>query len=580
MHLRRVSIFLGILALGACGGGGGGSSSDYSMSSSSTAATTTSASGTNSSSSSSTSSSASSSTSSTSSSTPGDASDDTLSGFVVDGYIANALVFIDLNSDGAHDAAMEPSATSDATGAFAINLDADTAEALNAGATVIAVGGEDIATGNALATDTTFMVLGSEQREGLIISPLTTLAALLSQPAALPQTLGLADDNSLALASFDPVAKTEADDPTGKSALLLSTQATIIAHSLAQAIDGLDFKTVFVAMAKVLEDNSDTISSFGDTSFLKQTLDQLLVANTNLSWNAETQSDLVGVLSSFAQKMYAEADRKVLNAFFDYAYTTLAGELQDIVGGTASDSLVKAYLEDALAKVEAKHPNISFEDIEANFRAIDYAVAANGSSNYTVDGINASDEAFIIYARVGDVINFVAQSNGTFTAHPFRFSTVADDTSGSNALTETQGASYSNSTSTLTVTAATPTMVYPYCSVHSGMYAKGRIEIVADFTDFVDRTDGSGALRVEGTVSSGPYAGASGHTYDVYLTPDEALSVASGYHAHEFVEFPGMSFYMPNDAGKHGATTANESTQFKPKSHYRAASESGTPGGY
>ena len=49
-----------------------------------------------------------------------------------------------------------------------------------------------------------------------------------------------------------------------------------------------------------------------------------------------------------------------------------------------------------------------------------------------------------------------------------------------------------------------------------------------DYSDFTSNTDANGALRVIGTVAEGPFKGASGHTYDVYLTTDEALAVDSG----------------------------------------------------
>ena len=106
------------------------------------------------------------------------------------------------------------------------------------------------------------------------------------------------------------------------------------------------------------------------------------------------------------------------------------------------------------------------------------------------------------------------------------------------------------------------------------MYSKGKIIIVDDYSDFTSNTDANGALRVIGTVAKGPFKGASGHTYDVYLTTDEALAIDSGYHEHSFLEYPGLDFYMPNNSKTHRKETSNASTLFKPKSHYKASTSS------
>ena len=89
----------------------------------------------------------------------------------------------------------------------------------------------------------------------------------------------------------------------------------------------------------------------------------------------------------------------------------------------------------------------------------------------------------------------------------------------------------------------------------------------------IDVTNQSSALQVKGTVATGPFKGASGYTYKVYLTEQN-----SGDHTHTFHEYPGLTFYMPGDQGYHGSETSSADTQIKAKSHY-AASDSGDGGG-
>tara|TARA_B110000438_G_scaffold104289_1_gene102986 strand:- start:118 stop:336 length:219 start_codon:yes stop_codon:yes gene_type:complete len=41
-----------------------------------------------------------------------------------------------------------------------------------------------------------------------------------------------------------------------------------------------------------------------------------------------------------------------------------------------------------------------------------------------------------------------------------------------------------------------------------------------------------------------------------------------GQHAHEFKEYPGITFYMPAGQGYHGQTSSSGELSFKTKSHY------------
>ena len=100
------------------------------------------------------------------------------------------------------------------------------------------------------------------------------------------------------------------------------------------------------------------------------------------------------------------------------------------------------------------------------------------------------------------------------------------------------------------------------------MYSNSKIVKVTQFDqNLIDVENNSSALQVKGTVSTGPFKGASGFTYKVYLT-----SQGGSEHTHTFSEYPGLTFYMPGDQGYHGAESATSDTKFKPKSHYVAGS--------
>ena len=141
-------------------------------------------------------------------------------------------------------------------------------------------------------------------------------------------------------------------------------------------------------------------------------------------------------------------------------------------------------------------------------------------------------------------------------------STEANDMDKSNDVGAMEG--WNKDTLTLTVNSNTPDILYPHCEFHSGMYSNSKIVKVVSFDQAkIDISNNSGALQVKGTIASGPYKGASGFTYKVYLT-----SQGGSEHTHTFDEYPGLTFYMPGSQGYHGAENATDGMKFKPKSHY------------
>jgi len=102
--------------------------------------------------------------------------------------------------------------------------------------------------------------------------------------------------------------------------------------------------------------------------------------------------------------------------------------------------------------------------------AISVSVAANnsGSGNvYVIDGVQRSS----LTLEVGKTYTFTHP-----TAHPLRFSTTSDGTHSAGSGYDADGTEYTTGVTTTTsgstvieVTSLTPTTLYYYCSVHSGM---------------------------------------------------------------------------------------------------------------
>ena len=490
-----------------------------------------------------------------------DTSDDPVSAnfdgvLIRDGYIQSATVCIPvMDSDGdATCTGATYTTTTNSDGSFSLPVD-DGVSGM-----IYAEDGFNVTTNDG---DSFSMVIEDPVTDqNFVISPLSTLLYIDNRFSftSLKDKLGL--DSNFMIRFDDPYLSI--GDASLNKAAVVNTQLLIIYETLSilQAQSGKTGELTAVNEINNAIYNRDALTetSLGDTHlirdiFLNLELPDYTVSNTQLE-------NLSGSLSSFLQKVYVDSNNE--QAYFsmtarDYLRPTLKGILDNTVANTEIDQLIF----NTLQWVTDKSSRTNLTDVE-DFRTTTYTVGNSGSSYYTVDGINADSTAMVIYARVGDTIVFEPTANGVFSTHPFEISTTANDTNGTNNIGTSEG--WNQSSHTLTVTDSTPTSLYPHCGVHSGMYTNGRIEIVTTFDQsLIDVTSSAGGLEVSGTVSVGPYKGASGNTYTVYLRTAEA---GSDYHEHQFDELPGLTFYMPADQGYHGATESSGQTRFKTKSHY------------
>ncbi len=193
------------------------------------------------------------------------------SGRVIDGYIANATVFRDLNANNIFDAG-EPTVVTDATGNFS-GLE-------GSGGVIIAIGGTDISTGKPFTGQL------SAPGDATVITPLTTLVqALIDQSggtlsatdagAQVAQAFGLTDfdvnttdpvatDNLAALKAGAQVAAIISVAAAAAGADNAAAASTAVAQSLAQAITNseggsvaLDTQTISAALTNALGEDAD-----------------------------------------------------------------------------------------------------------------------------------------------------------------------------------------------------------------------------------------------------------------------------------------------------------------------------------
>jgi len=474
-----------------------------------------------------------------------------------DGYIQSATVCMavtDADGDDTCEGATY-STTTNADGSFSLEIDD------NITATIKLLAEDGF---NPVTDDADSFVMGlidPTTEQNLVISPLSTLLYVDNRFSyeSLKEKLGV--DSNFMIRFDDPYLSV--NNAASNKAALVNTQLLMMyeALSVLQSQSGASGLTaVSTVNDAIFNRDASTETSLGDTTLVRDVLLNLDLPNYTVT-NTQLEN-LSGSFSSFLQKVYVDSNNE--QAYFsmtarDHVTPLLKGILDDTVNSSEIDQIMF----DTLQWVSDKSSRTNLTDVE-DFRTTSYTVGNSGSAYYTVDGVNADSTALVIYARVGDTIVFEPTANSVFSAHPFEISTAQNDTAGNNNIGSNEGWSQSNNS--LTVTADTPTVLYPHCGVHSGMYTNGRIEIVTTFDQSkLDINQSSGALEVNGTVSVGPFKGASGFTHKVYLRTADA---GDSQHVHEFKEYPGITFYMPAGQGYHGQTSSSGELSFKTKSHY------------
>ena len=322
-------------------------------------------------------------------------------------------------------------------------------------------------------------------------------------------------------------------------------------------------------LANAIFNRSSGETALGDTTFIKNLLTNL---DNNFSPSSDQLVSLSAGISAYMQKIYAD-DSSTHSHFAKSGVSELSDLMKKVIDGDSDSSEIDKLVFNTITWI---NENTAWDggvidDNESELKTTTYQLTNNGSVNYNVDDINAKETELIIYVKEGDVIKFDPTSSVTAN-HPFLLSTEVDDMDNSADIGTAEG--WDSNTLTLTVSADTPDVLYPHCEFHNGMYTNGRIVKVESYDMAnIDVTNATNSMQVKGTVSKGPFKGASGFTYKVYLA-----SQGGSEHTHEFYEYPGLTFYMPADQGYHGAELPTGDQMFKPMSHY-ATSES-TDDGY
>ena len=448
-------------------------------------------------------------------------------------------------------------ATTAQDGTFSLTVDSGTTGVLRG------EGGFDPVT-NLQFNDDNSLALGQPvTSQNFVVSPLSTLMNEYDSGGStdydtFKQKLGL--DSSFMIRFDNPFDSL--GSASSNKAAVVNTQLLVL-HEVIKGIHTFSGDSAANKVANAIYTRSGTETSLGDTTFIKDLLTNL---DTDFSPSSDQLVNLSAGISAYMQKINANSSNSHSH-FAKAGVSELKALMQSVMNNTANADEIDKLVFNTINWI---NDNTSWDggaitDNEEDMNTTTYTLSNNGNNNYIVDNVNAKDTEFIIYVREGDTIKFEATSS-VISGHPFLMSTENNDMDGSNDIGAMEG--WNKDTLTLTVNSNTPDTIYPHCEFHSGMYSNSKIVKVTQFDqNLIDLENNSGALQVKGTVSTGPFKGASGFTYKVYLA-----SQGGSEHTHTFNEYPGLTFYMPGDQGYHGAESATSDTKFKPKSHYVAGS--------
>ncbi len=190
---------------------------------------------------------------------------DLISGVALDGYVAGATVFQDLNNDGDLDSG-EPNATTNSLGAFSLNL-----SSVNISAPVRIINGYDLATNE---IHPSIMDISVTETGSYIVTPISTLVARVkiednTLTGNIPESMVasafgivLSDSPNDSILGFDPISYFTGDDST----LASESKPIFGASQLLMALGGGNYPINKYVIDDVLSSLSTTLTSKSGSS--------------------------------------------------------------------------------------------------------------------------------------------------------------------------------------------------------------------------------------------------------------------------------------------------------------------------
>ena len=255
-------------------------------------------------------------------------------GKVVDGYIRQADVFIDIDDNWTLTSASEDLAISNNEGRFYIPY---------TDGNLVSIGGTDL--DSEVLLDKFLMTHKlTGYSDFKTITPVTSVAAFMEDSSLINEVLGI--DASIDVLAFDPVPN-KGDGGINDYLYEKGNQLTILVYAIQNISNNLksDSETTqdyFKAIAKTIEEiylETETLIDIEAKAFVSKVIDSV-IASKNLDISNESKLNTIDALSTFLPIIQVRAEDSITTSIIRFGLSTFQNDIQAIANGTASSETI------------------------------------------------------------------------------------------------------------------------------------------------------------------------------------------------------------------------------------------------
>ena len=324
-------------------------------------------------------------------------------GVVVDGYLSDATVFIDSNSNYLVDGS-EAAATSDSAGKFTIK---------HTNGSFVSLGGTDVDT-QTLLTDLVLIAPNSGYIETPVVTPVTTLAFFMENPDNIYTALGI--DSSINIFSTDPVASKDIGSNYG---LLYEkgNQLTVLALALTNLTNNLSSSTdntadYFEGIASEMETAfavNNLKVDIESRDFISSVIEGLIVGKS-LTISDANKASTIDALAAILPLIQVKSSNSLTSSIMNFSLKTLQTDIVAIGSGSASVPLINSYAD--VKSYVALIESVAAADLNPLILAFDDAVTTAEDTALAI-GVTANDS--LLSSEVLTVGIISSPTNGAVT---------------------------------------------------------------------------------------------------------------------------------------------------------------------
>lgn len=336
-------------------------------------------------------------------------------GVVVDGYLSDATVFIDSNSNFQIDGS-EASTTSSSAGAFSLR---------HANGMLVSLGGTDVAT-QTLLTDLVLTAPNSGYLAAPVITPLTSIISFMENPDNIHAVMGL--DSSIDILTTDPVASL-AMGPAYEILYEKGNQLTVLTLVVNNLVKNLSAEVMgyaefFEGLAEILEEEFTasplTKVDIESRAFITTIINAINEAGA-LGMSELNQTNTINALVNALPLIQVKANSETTTSLLNFSLKTLQTDIVAIASGSASAELVNNYANNIQAYV-ATTESIDSALITPTLLAFGDSATTLEDTAVTFDVVNndslLSGLPFTLAITVAPLNGIVTISGGSVTYTP------------------------------------------------------------------------------------------------------------------------------------------------------------------